>query len=418
MRAEIDALANDDVLNANLSELPRQIAEKYRVASVTLGTPVIADHGQKSVPGRGVVSYVVYAIPFEGDAEILRRRVNWLNKPNPAGELWTQERELRIEVSSAVGGAAQMKDKFESTRKSIAEHVKSAVEQVENHNKYLEPSAQEQIRVRRTKLINHSLLVKELGTPVRPAAPPPATYTVKLPRKEAPRLEPTPVPAGAASAARPAPQPEPALAMEAYNHILKVIQAAGVSMERGPQSFERMNEGELRDQLLMVLNSHYGGVSAETFNKQGQTDILVRHEGHNLFIGECKIWRGAPEVRQAIAQLLRYTTWRDTKTAILFFARRKDVSGILKRILEVFREHKNFVREDRDYPLEGALRFVMRHGSDADRTMLVTVMVFQVAGKARERGTRNAERGACGEGEQRTIERPSSIPDGWGWGLV
>jgi len=43
-----------------------------------------------------------------------------------------------------------------------------------------------------------------------------------------------------------------------------------------------------------MLNTHYeGGATGETFNAAGKTDILIRVEDRNVFIGECKWWSGA-----------------------------------------------------------------------------------------------------------------------------
>jgi hypothetical protein len=53
-------------------------------------------------------------------------------------------------------------------------------------------------------------------------------------------------------------------------------------------------------------------VTAEAFNIEGKTDILVRHEGSNLFIGECKVWSGAKGFGETVDQLFRYTGWRDS----------------------------------------------------------------------------------------------------------
>jgi hypothetical protein len=183
MRAEIDGMADEELLNVNILERARQLAEKYRMRSVTLGDPVIADHGQKRLEARGVVSFAVYAIPFEGDPELFRRRVNWMNKMPPVGEMWEAERELRVEVNSLVGGAKEMKAAFERTKKEIEEHVKAVTEQVESHNRWLADGARDQMLARRTKVRNHVKLVEELGLPIRPAAPAPATYAVTLPRK-------------------------------------------------------------------------------------------------------------------------------------------------------------------------------------------------------------------------------------------
>ena len=80
-------------------------------------------------------------------------------------------------------------------------------------------------------------------------------------------------------------------------------------MERSPKAFRDMDEESLRWQFLVPLNSHYEGMATgETFNYTGKTDILIRYEGKNVFIAECKIWRGAEAFVETIDQLLGYTS--------------------------------------------------------------------------------------------------------------
>ena len=91
-------------------------------------------------------------------------------------------------------------------------------------------------------------------------------------------------------------------------------------MERNPQSFATLDEEAIRDHFLVPLNAQFSGeATGETFNHQGKTDILIRHKDNNIFIAECKFWGGEQLLLETIDQLLRYTQWRDTKTAILSF---------------------------------------------------------------------------------------------------
>jgi hypothetical protein len=58
-----------------------------------------------------------------------------------------------------------------------------------------------------------------------------------------------------------------------------------------------------------------GQATGETFNFQGKTDILIRVEGKNVFIAECKFWKGEKALLATLDQLLSYLSWRDTKAA-------------------------------------------------------------------------------------------------------
>jgi len=91
-------------------------------------------------------------------------------------------------------------------------------------------------------------------------------------------------------------------------------------IERSPSAFKNMQEEDIRQHFLVQLNGQYEGqATGETFNLEGKTDILIRVEGKNIFIAECKFWKGPESLKKAIDQLLDYTTWRDTKTAIVVF---------------------------------------------------------------------------------------------------
>jgi hypothetical protein len=81
-----------------------------------------------------------------------------------------------------------------------------------------------------------------------------------------------------------------------------------------------------------VRHSPDGGelfIGGEVENGNGKTDILVRHQNRNVFIAECKFWPGPRKFDKAIDQLLGYTTWRDTKAAIILFITSKDATAAI-----------------------------------------------------------------------------------------
>ncbi len=85
---------------------------------------------------------------------------------------------------------------------------------------------------------------------------------------------------------------EPTLADVTYEKILDVVMRMGLDMERHPATHLGKSEEHLRDLLLIVLSTHFDSATGETFNRAGKTDVLVRRQGTNLFVAECKIWRG------------------------------------------------------------------------------------------------------------------------------
>lgn len=169
-----------------------------------------------------------------------------------------------------------------------------------------------------------------------------------------------------------------AVSMAEYENILAIIQKTAMMLERTPATFRGMDEENLRDQFLVPLNSHYAGQTyGEAFNFYGKTDILVRDGDRTVFIAECKIWRGAKSLSDAIDQLLSYATWRDTKTALLVFNRNRKLTEVLSQIPTILKSHPNFKRM-MDFASETGFRCVLAHKDDPDREVILTVLVFEV----------------------------------------
>lgn len=151
-------------------------------------------------------------------------------------------------------------------------------------------------------------------------------------------------------------------------------------MERSPGAFANMGEEDLRQHFLVQLNAQYEGLATgETFNYEGKTDILIRYEGKNVFIAECKFWQGEKGLLEAIDQLLSYTSWRDTKTAILLFNRRKNFSAVLDKIPNTVRSYSCFKRE-LEIKGETEFRYVFNQPNDPNRELILTIIAFDVPG--------------------------------------
>ena len=152
-----------------------------------------------------------------------------------------------------------------------------------------------------------------IGLPMKKRAGVPTTYSVPVTRR-VPRIEQIKI-SGVF-------KPEPALADEDYQEILRIMSNMVQVMELSPHAFLEMDEESLRTHFLVQLNGAFSGqATGETFNFQGKTDILIRVEGRNVFIAECKFWKGDKAFIATLDQLLSYLSWRDTKAAVLVFNR-------------------------------------------------------------------------------------------------
>lgn len=149
-------------------------------------------------------------------------------------------------------------------------------------------------------------------------------------------------------------------------------------MERSPSTFATMDEGTLRDHYLVQLNGQFEGqATGETFNAGGKTDILLRVESKNAFIAECKFWKGAKSYVRTIDQLLGYSSWRDTKTAIFVFYRNRDTTKVLQEIKISTEAHPNYKRT-LSWSHESGFYYVVHHPTDSNRELVMTVLVFDI----------------------------------------
>jgi hypothetical protein len=171
---------------------------------------------------------------------------------------------------------------------------------------------------------------------------------------------------------------DPPLSPNEYTTILATLRNMVAVMEQYPSAFETMGEEHLRAHFLVHLNGKYRGrATGETFNYQGKTDILLKTDGRNAFVAECKFWRGEQQFLETIDQHLSYLTWRDTRSAILVFNRNARFSDVLRKIEATVPKHPQFhqrlVMVD-----ETGFQYEFHHPDDNEQLCVVTIMAFDV----------------------------------------
>ncbi len=174
-------------------------------------------------------------------------------------------------------------------------------------------------------------------------------------------------------------KPTPALEEVMYRNILRTIYSTYKGFERLPSLYRDKDEEALRDGVLPTLQTSFKNVSTsgETFNKEGKTDICIKEPGGgNVFIAECKIWKGEKYLLSAISQLLdRYVTWRDTKTALIVFVKNDGFADIVKKANAAIKKHEYYVRS-RGATEDTSFSYVFCLPNDQDREIFLELMMF------------------------------------------
>jgi len=109
----------------------------------------------------------------------------------------------------------------------------------------------------------------------------------------------------------------------------------------------------------------------------GKTDILVKYtDGTNLFVAECKFWKGEVMLHQTIDQLFeRYLTWRDSKKTIILFVKNKDFSSVLSTIEEAIPKHQYYVRSAGARG-ESSFSYVFHFPTDKGKIIYTEILAF------------------------------------------
>jgi len=381
---EVEGIDGNRLLNTSPEDLCNYLITKFTLDSPRiLEDKIIADQSEvnldvsqdfnryvtdRSRPFVKLGTQVTLEVPFEGDAGFFRVRPTTFTTAPPIAEV--RACSLLLSTSGTELKPDQVRSEFDRTLNEIKKYLEWLVRDVNQFNDQLPTQAQQSIERRREKLLADRNLVASIGFPLRKRDDEISTYSApKVRRKILPKLP---------SAATAPFQPEPALSKENYEHILNVLWHMVLVMERSPRAFRNMNEETIRDHFLVQLNGQYeGNATGETFNGAGKTDILIRINGRNIFIAECKFWHGPRKLLEAIDQLLTYASWRDTKTAILLFNRNKEFSKVLEVIPKIIADHRSYKRRH-ECALESGFMFTFGQPDDPNRELQLTALAFDV----------------------------------------
>ncbi|MGH7558894.1 MAG: hypothetical protein ACREMD_14140 [Gemmatimonadota bacterium] len=385
MHLEVEGLEADRFLNTAPADLASYLVEKSTITAPVLlreqwtvseaETKVDVRYDSRRwiddrsrpvlVPGQRIE----IEVPVEGSIDLLYARASTFSSSPPRAEIRGNAVVLVFEIPHD-SGDRDIKQQAERTLNEIEQHLTWIRNDLAGYNSSLPGAADAAISGRRERLLANRGRVAALGIPLKRRENAPATYAPPEVRR---KVLSSPPPASSAPFA-----PEPAMDGPTYEHILNVIQNMAHVMERSPSAFRNMAEEDIRQHFLVQLNGQFeGSATGETFNVSGKTDILLRVNGRNVFIGECKFWKGPKQFGETIGQLLSYTAWRDTKTAILVFNRDTSLSTVLGGVDAEVKKHEQFKRIVQ-WSHESGFRYVLHQTNDSNRELVLTVLVFDV----------------------------------------
>lgn len=391
MLSEIDRLTEAQVMKTKLEEWADHFSDKYSADLVVLDEPGIyteindVQADPRSLGDRNNIFFddrfgggsrtitateITFRVPFSGDSDLLYIKPSTYSF-GTSSRAGVENNELVFRYTFGTADAQAAKTNFDRDLNTIRQNINHLRNDFTSYNSELKGLALSRLQQRFSKLQKDNDVAAALGFPVKKREDAPKTYAVPSVKR---KLTPRPQPSTQAAS-----KPEPTLPLDEYEHILSVTKNMVTVIEQSPHAFKGMDEESLRSHFLVQLNGQYEGkATGETFNFNGKTDIIIREGDKNIFVAECKFWKGGTVFTETITQLLGYLSWRDTKAAILLFNRNKDLSNVLAQIPGLVKAHPNFVREWKVSGHETEFRYVLHHKDDKAREMFVTVQVYEV----------------------------------------
>ncbi|OAS85109.1 hypothetical protein [Metabacillus litoralis] len=277
-----------------------------------------------------------FYIPYSGSSELLIYRPSTFTLSPPRAYLQSNYIVLRyVQFNETVD---DINKEYESFIRKTNDMIGYVNKDLNIYNNSLEQFILTIFRNRKEELLKRRDQYSSLAVPIKKKEDVSLTFSIPSPEIKK-KIEIKPVIASKDF------KPDPTLNEGVYMDILKIINDMGKEFERKPSVYGSKGEEDLRDHFLMLLEPHFdGSATGETFNKSGKTDILLRYQGDNVFVGECKFWTGKKGFLKTINQLLGYLTWRDSKTAVIMFVSNKDFTSVVETARESIQEHPNYIK--------------------------------------------------------------------------
>lgn len=378
----IESEKDDFILNVNEDDYIAHKVSETLIENIEIHVDdIYASSSERMIPAeyfpgtfhvRRGTSYkkdvIKFHVPISGNIQLIHcmpsTRIMW------AMEVEINRDEFCFEIINFSDNAEAIVREKDSNIRNIMQQCGNVKAEVDIFNQSIEPHIRSAFSSRKERIKKSTGVLASLGVPIKKSSTVSDTFSVPAPqkRKRAVLSKPQVKDSGFT--------PEPSLDQSTYNEILKLIHDVGKEFERLPSLYAGKEEEHLRDHFLMMLEPNFeGSATGETFNKTGKTDILLRHDGTNIFIGECKFWRGEKSFLSTISQLLGYLTWRDSKAAVIMFVPNKDFTNVVDTAKESTLKHPNALKfvNEKD---ETWFNYEFHLNDDRNRLVKLAVLLY------------------------------------------
>ena len=244
VREEVHNWEPNKILSVGETYLVDYLVEEYKLDTPGLLTEkkFIEDHGETTIEIRdpmrhGVAvsnvpgSYFTVAIPFEGNPELLELRPSeWSGAP-PSGRI--KDSSILLFIRSENLDPNQTSQDVETAEQGLAQYVRLIRNECDDWNGRIRSMAEDCIRSRKKRLLDHNNLLNALNLPVRKRSD--FDRVIAFPVAQRKRLNPIPPTLSEFF------KPEPGITDPDYEQILETIDRLSQTIERSPSTWPLLN---------------------------------------------------------------------------------------------------------------------------------------------------------------------------------
>ena len=285
IKIKIESENENYILKVNEDDYIKHIYNEFYIDKLELykDKKKIKDCEKSFIQGSYQRNLLIF-IPFKGNKELFMYKPNTYLLSTTEIFLSKSEKEIYFQILFKKKG---MNQEIESKIRNIETQINNLNKDIHDYNNSLKKYIKGNFLNYKNEIIEKNEILKKLNIPIMQNENVSATFAIPSPEiREKIKIN------------KPVVDeknfiPEPTLDIKNYNKILQIINDVGKNFERYPSTYKGKKEEELRDHFLLILEPNFeGSATGETFNKSGKTDILLRYQNSNVFIAECKIWKG------------------------------------------------------------------------------------------------------------------------------
>lgn len=365
LEKEIEEYTQEYILNVDFNELIPCLFEKYQITPLqclieekNLDTVEMDLSGalfpKDVTPAIRPTSfykrdlYKIY-VPFTGDVRLLkvspipRSPIAIIRRDGLPDNTWKthKENEVIFSIIDFHNDIKRVQAEISHALSCLEQNSTMINDEAHKYNNSLKELTHTLLKKRKEIILKKISDIKLLNIPLRKSRHIPETFAIS-PTKKVKLLLPE------IKAAKQEVNLTPTLLEASYKSIIDDIFIIGRQIEKTPSIYKDKSEENLRDLFWLLLEFNYTfdlkfSTTGETFNKVGKTDLLIKYNGENIFVAEMKFWRGKSTLHPTIDQILKYLTWRDSKSSIIFFVDNKEVGAAWQDIISHVKDHQQFI---------------------------------------------------------------------------